>query len=349
HPDPAFLDEAYPGLARYASWLLATRDGDASGMLDVANHYETGQEYMSRYQAVDPNADRAGWSGALRLKGIDITVYGYRLCRALERLAAAAAPADVARWRAAAERGGRAIRERMWDAESGMFSDVHGATGARTGVKAAVCFYPYLTDLTDGAHTAGLARHLFNPREFWTPYPVPSSSVDDPLFNADAEWKGKRLNCPWNGRVWPMTNAHVADALARVVRTQRPDWAPRLGDFLRRFFRMMTFEGRADRQNCFEHYHPYNGRGSVYRGIDDYQHSWVNDLLVSHVIGVLPRGAAGVTIQPLALGIARASLDGVRVAGRKLRVVVADGRFRAWVNGRAAGGGKVGVPLEIAF
>jgi len=53
-------------------------------------------------------------------------------------------------------------------------------------VKAAVCFYPYATDVTDASHTAGLARHLFNPREFWTPYPVPSSSADDPLFNADA-------------------------------------------------------------------------------------------------------------------------------------------------------------------
>ena len=349
HPDAAFLAEVYPGLARYGAWLATTRDGDASGMLDVANHYETGQEYMSRYQAVDPNADRAGWTGGLRLKGVDITVYGYRLFRALERFAADAAPGDVARWRTAAERSARALRERMWDGDVGMFSDVNAATGARTGVKAAVCFYPYATDVTDASHTAGLARHLFNPREFWTPYPVPSSSADDPLFNADAEWQGKRHNCPWNGRVWPMTNAHVADALARVVRTQRPDWAPRLGDFLRRFFRMMTFDGRADRQNCFEHYHPYNGRGSVYRGIDDYQHSWVNDLLVSHVIGVLPRGAAGVTIQPLALGVERASIDGVRVAGRKLRVAVAGGRFRAWVNGRAAGTGKVGVPLEIAF
>ncbi|HXI33517.1 MAG TPA: hypothetical protein VNH63_05495 [Gemmatimonadales bacterium] len=349
HPDPAFLAEAYPGLARYGAWLATTRDGDASGMLDVANHYETGQEYMSRYQAVDPGADRAGWTGALRLKGVDITVYGYRLFRALERMAADTAPGEVARWRAAAERSAHALRERMWDGDEGMFSDVNGATGKRTGVKAAVCFYPYATDVTDASHTAGLARHLFNPREFWTPYPVPSSAADDPLFSADAEWQGKRHNCPWNGRVWPMTNAHVADALAHVVRTQRPDWAPRLGDLLRRFFRMMTFDGRADRQNCFEHYHPYNGRGSVYRGIDDYQHSWVNDLLVSHVIGVLPRGAAGVAVQPLAVGVERASLDGIRVAGHNLRVHVAAGRFRVWVNGRAAGAGKVGVPLEIAF
>jgi len=98
-------------------------------MLDVANQYETGQEYMSRYQAVDPNADRAGWTGALGLKGVDITVYGYRLFRALERFAADAAPGDVARWRTAAECSARALRERMWDGDVGMFSDVNAATG----------------------------------------------------------------------------------------------------------------------------------------------------------------------------------------------------------------------------
>src|SRR5258708_38937943 len=103
-------------------------------MLDVANHYETGQEYMSRYQAVDPNADRAGWTGGLRLKGVDITVYGYRLFRALERFAAHAAPGDVARWRTAAERTARALRERMWAGEGGEVSDVNPGNGARRGV-----------------------------------------------------------------------------------------------------------------------------------------------------------------------------------------------------------------------
>ena len=48
-------------------------------------------------------------------------------------------------------------------------------------------------------------------------------------------------------------------------------------------------------------------------------------------------------------GMWRGQIEGVRVAGHKLRVAVAGGRFRVWVNGRSAGAGKVGVPLEIAF
>ena len=198
-------------------------------------------------------------------------------------------------------------------------------------------------------HIAGLERHLFEPAEFWTEYPVPSSSVDDPLFNPDAEWKGKRHNCPWNGRVWPMTNSHVIDALARVVRLHQAEWAGQLGQLIRQFARMMTFAGDPDRPNCFEHYHPHTGRPSVYRGIDDYLHSWVNDLIVSHVMGVLPDGPRGLTVWPLPLGITRAALAGVRVAGRDVAVAVDGARFRVRIDGRAAGEGSVGEPLTIAF
>ena len=72
-----------------------------------------------------------------------------------------------------------------------MFSDVNPATGDRTGVAAAVCFYPYFTDLATAEHLPGLERNLLDPSRFWTSYPVPSTAVDDPLFNAEAEWKGK--------------------------------------------------------------------------------------------------------------------------------------------------------------
>jgi hypothetical protein len=348
HPDRDFRAEVYPGLSRYAEWLLGTRDVEGSGMLDVVDQFETGQEYMSRYQAVDPDADRLGWQNRIRLKGVDVTVYGYRLFRTLEELATAIDPPGVARWRAAAERTARAVRTRMWDPDLEMFFDVDPATGRRTGVKAAVCFYPFLTDLTDASHVGGLARHLFNPAEFWTPFPVPSSSVDDPRFDPDAEWKGKRHNCPWNGRVWPMTNSHVTEALARVVRVHEPEWAPRLSRLLRRSLQMMS-SGSATLPNAFEHYHPYNGRPSRYRGIDDYQHSWINDLLVSHVLGVLPHGFTGLTVHPLRLGITDTRVRGLRVGGHDIDVAVSGRGFRVHVDGRHAGAGRVGEPLSVNF
>ena len=344
HPDRAWLGRIYPEVARYAGWLHSTRDADLSGMIDVVDQYETGQEYMSRYEAVDPDADRYGWENRIRLKGIDVTVYAYRLYRLLAAIGPDAA--CRAEWTARADRSAAAIRGVMWDAETGMFSDVNPVTGRRTGVKAAVCFYPYMTDLAGAEHLEGLSRHLFNPAEFWTPYPVPSSSVDDPRFNPDAEWKGKRHVCPWNGRVWPMTNSHLVDALARVVRWHRPEWAPWLVHLLRQFIAMMSFDGDPARPNCFEHYHPFSGRGSVYRGIDDYQHSWVNDLLVRHVAGVLPLGRAGIIIDPLPFN-ETVALSRLPVAGHLVDVSIDGSGFSARVGGLSAGRGRIGRALRV--
>ena len=346
HPDAAWLGRITPALSAYGEWLLRTRDAEGSGMIDVVDQYETGQEYMSRYEAVDPDADRYGWENRIRLKGIDVTLYAWRLFAFLaERVPEAAARAT---WAARAARTAEAIRNRMWDPALGMFSDVDPATGQRTRVKAAVCFYPYLTELAGPAHLEGFGAHLFNPAEFWTPFPVPSSSADDPRFRPDAEWKGKRHVCPWNGRVWPMTNSHVIDALARVVRLHRPSWAPQLVHLVRQFVRMLSFGGDPARPNSFEHYHPGTGRASVYRGIDDYQHSWVNDLLARHVAGLLPRGAEGVLVDPLPFG-GRTELRGAVVAGHTVDVAVQEGRFEVRVDGRRAGRGRVGGALEVRW
>jgi len=344
-PDDAFVRELYPPMARLAEWLVRTRDADDTGMFDVVDQYETGQEYMSRYQAVDPDADRHGWENRLRLKGIDITVYAYVLFRALERYAARAG-GDAARWAALAERTKLAVRKSMWDTKRGMFSDVNPTTGKRTRVKAAVCFYPYFTDLVDASHLDGLRAALFDPAQFWTPFPVPSSSADDPLFSADAEWKGKRHACPWNGRTWPMTNSHLVEALAAASRLGAPDLRARAAELLKRCVRMMFHEGDLRRPNCYEHYNPLTGHAAIYRGIDDYQHSWVADLIVRYAAGVQPH-EGGITVDPFPLELEQLTLTGVRVRGRSLEVRLVGDRFTV-ISGGDRIEASLGESVELA-
>jgi mannosylglycerate hydrolase MGH1-like protein len=345
-PDDAFVAEMYPKVARYAEWLLHSRDAEESGMLDVLNQYETGQEFTSRYQVIDENADGYGWENRIRLKGIDVTVYGYALLRALERLAPRVAGADPSRWRMLAERTADAVRSRMWDADTGMFSDVDPRTARRTGVRAAVCFYPYFTDLATAEHLLGLERNLFDAARFWTPFPVPSSSLEDPLFDATAEWKGKRHACPWNGRVWPMTNSHIIEALARAAIAYAPHLRQYTTQLLFRFVRMMFHDGDVKRANCFEHYNPLSGRPSIYRGIDDYQHSWVNDLIIQYVLGIRPH-ASGITIDPFPCGLELAEITGVEVRGVRLNVRVEGERVKLTGPGIVRES-RIGVPMEIA-
>jgi len=244
-----------------------------------------------------------------------------------------------------AARTADAVREHMWNPTTRMFSDVDPRTGDRTGVKAAVCFYPYFTDIATAEHAAALDRTLFDGAQFWTPYPVPSSSADDPLFDPFGHWKGKRHVCPWNGRVWPMANSHVAEALAGAALAHAPRLREAAAAFISRFVRMMFHDGDLRRPNSYEHYNPLTGHGSAYRGVDDYQHSWVNDLLIQYVAGVRPH-AAGITVDPFPFGLDHVELTNLRVRGVALTIRLDGTRFTVTAGGSQRVG-TVGTPIEV--
>ena len=347
-PHEVALARCYEGLSRYARWLNTARDPEGSGMFTVTNHFETGQEYMSRYMAVDEEADVAGWRPRLRLKGIDVTVYAHQLFRALESVARRLErPGDEGEWRRLTDRSWTAIDERMWSAEARLFTDVDGRTAERTGVKAAVGFYPLLTGRVGGARLDALLDHLEDPGTFGTPFPLPSSSVDDPRFSAEGVWRGKRRNCPWNGRVWPMTTSHVIEGLLRCWRGGNERAGKLAADMLIRFARMMFTDGDPARPNCFEHYNPYTGRACHFRGIDDYQHSWILDLLARGFAG-LHVDASGVEVRPLPDGPARVSLGPIVARGRTLHVEVEPGRVSVSVDGERFDGPR-GEPLRVRW
>jgi hypothetical protein len=343
HPQGARLEAMHTGLERYAQFLLRERD-DGNGLTQIVNQWETGQEYMSRYFAADETADL--WQAMrARLSGVDSSVYAYRIFQTLERFAHVL-ERDPAPWQTAAARTRSALLERSWDAARAAFYDL-APDGTRTNTLHAVSFYPYMTDLTTTEHLHGLGAHLLNPDEFWTPYPVPSSAVNDPYFSATPEWKGKRHNCPWNGRVWPMTNAHIADVLLHASSLE-PALREPAAEFVQRFVHMMFEDGDPARPNAYEHYHPYTGHASTYRGIDDYMHSHLLDVIVRSVAGIDPDGER-VRVNPLPMGVAFA-FGPVRVRGHELEVSSGDGRtFTVVVDGAQTLHSKIGeaVTLEI--
>lgn len=347
-PDGELLGRIYEGLSRYAEYFDRERDPERSGLYDIFNHYETGQEYMHRYMAVSERADEENWGNVFRLKGVDAATYMYRIKSMLSTAAGELGEAAAsARWRGEAAGIRRAVREKMWDPEEEMFFDVDPETMTRTGVKAATCFYPYFTDIAGREHIAGLKRHLFNPGEFWSRYPVPSSSIDDPYFSARGTWKGRRMNCPWNGRVWPMANSHIAEAVARsAVRFDDGELRSKAVEFIRKYIGMLFFDGDPGRPNCFEHYNPLTGEPSTYRGIDDYQHSWIVDLIIKYVCGIRP-GDSGVVVDPFPFELDHFTIEGVRVRDARMKVSGKGDSFRVWIDGKLVSKSRIGEAVQI--
>ena len=332
-PNDAFLREMYAPLSRYADWLMHARDAESSGLIDILAPREIGERHSSRFEGVDPGGARDELSSGRRLKGVDVTTYAYSLVRALETMAQRAGhPPDARRWRVIRERIGAAVRSRMWDAGDEMFSDVDPVSGDRTRVKTAHCFFPYATDLVTASDGGGLERHLLDPGEFWTPFPVPVTAVDEPFFSAYGEWKGQRQSQPWNGRVWPSVNSSIMDALGATAAAHAPGMREEAASFLRRYVRMMFHDGDLQRPNAFEHYNPLTGQASVYRGLADVQRSWVADHIVQWVMGIRAHDG-GVTIDPFPFALDRAEMTGVRVREHTIDVRIAGRRVIASIDG----------------
>lgn len=346
HPDPAFLKRIYEPMKKYLEYFENVRDREDSGLYDVVDQYETGQEYMSRYTSVDPMADRYGWINNIRLKGVDATVYIYNVKKMLAWIAdSLGLKEESLHFQESAKKTKEAVLKLMWDSEEMLFSDVNPTNWKPTGIKAAVCFYPYMTDIVDESHLEGLKRHLLNPEEFWTEYPVPATSVDDTLFSPWAEWKSKRHNCPWNGRVWPMTNSHIADVLGLCARRFEDNLLKeKTVELILKFIRMMYYEGDLARPNCFEHYNPFNGKASTYRGVDDYQHSWVIDLLFRYLAGI-ELSQDSLIIDPFPFGI-DFEIENLIIKGKELSVKFLNGVLQASYSGKTTRAGK-GERLEL--
>lgn len=282
---PEAVDRSHLGmLRRYADYLLRhrTTSKDLAGptLYDVFDQNETGQEYMSRYQFASDTADR--WA-SFRVSGIDASVYAERTLAALDGFRFVGSPYGA--FSAGARRG---LRELAWDDEAEFFCDVR-PDGVRSPARPATGLYGLLVPGLEDLGARAVRRWLASPDEFWLPAGFPATARSDETFDADGEWKGKRLNCPWSGRSWPMANSHLVEGLARLARENGDRDLKRLaGEALMKSVRLMFHEGDPTRPNSYEHYNPLTGRPSLYRGYDDYMHSWVAALILRHVCGVIP-------------------------------------------------------------
>ncbi|HUW57098.1 MAG TPA: hypothetical protein VMZ92_10715 [Planctomycetota bacterium] len=344
HPDKTFLKSVYEPLVRYARYFTRYRDKENSGLFDVTDQGETGQEYSSRYQFVDPEADT--WK-EIRLKGVDATVYLYELFRALAWMAGVLGKRrDVNKWNKLAEETCRAVRSRMFDPAGQMFVDVRPETGERSPVKAAVGFYPFATDIATTDHLEAVHRNLLDPKAFWTEFPVPTVSMDDPHFSATGEWKQMRMRCPWNGRSWLMTSSHVAEALAEAAVRLDENLRVRASELLRNLIRMTFIDRDPARPTSYEYYNSLNGHAPFFRGVDDYMHSYIADLILRYVCGLRPDADGVLTVDPFPFGLKKVSVNNVKIRGKEIALDMIAGRGRLLV-GRQPTRFVIGRPVTV--
>jgi hypothetical protein len=118
-----------------------------------------------------------------------------------------------------------------------------------------------------------IIEHLINPEEFWTEYPVPTLSLDDPYFNAEDEYQSY-----WNGRVWPNINWLLIETL---VRNKSYKEARILIE------KTIKICIASEEPQCYENYNPFTGLPYITHNIFNYGWGGIfNDILIIRVFGM---------------------------------------------------------------
>ncbi|MCA8952543.1 MAG: hypothetical protein KDE27_23730 [Planctomycetes bacterium] len=280
HPDKATKKAVLVPMQRYVKWLANNRDPEGSGLTDIVNHFEARQEFSRRYAVIDPKADRAvEFEEQFRLKGIDASVFRYRLVKWLHAVAEEIQEKAMAnRFLAEVEVILDTIRRKMWDEKAGLFMDLDPKSRRKTNVRAAVGFYPLATDIPNAKQVDKMIDLLGNRQEFWSKYPVPSIAVSDSTFDPAGRWKGTRKDAPWNGRTWPGVNCHILEGLTYWAERGNKKAGRLATKLLESTIKMLSGDLEGDQTpNSLEHYNPETGLGSRYRGIDMSLNAFVLD------------------------------------------------------------------------
>ncbi len=330
HPDRATKRAVIMGLQRYTKWLANNRDPEGSGLTDICNQFESGQEFSRRFTVIDDKADRAEeFDEQFRLKGVDVSIFRYRLVQYLAKVADDLQEKAMAnRFIAATEVIHDVIKKRMWDEKSGLFMDIDPKSRRRTGVKAAVGFYPLGTDIPTPAQKEAMLKTLADRNEFWTKHPVPSLSISDPYYNPDGQWRDTRRNTPWNGRSWPMVNSQILEGLAHTAERGNKQAMKLCKDLFNRTISMVSGElDGVEEGNIYEHYHPVIGRPARQRGLNLYMHSFLMDNIFRIACGIAVRYGE-VQNDPVIDDMPDFKLHGVPVGNKRFNVERKNNKFK---------------------
>lgn len=189
--DRAFLEEAYPLLARYLEWYTANTRGIAG--LHTAPDDATGMDNSPRFDS--------GELGAC----VDFSAFLAQEQECLARIAGELGlPVEAASWRARGEALAATVNERMWDPAVGFYFDLD-REGRRIPLKTVAGFVPLLAGVATRQQASRLVDHLVATDEFWTPVPVATVSKDEPAYGDDM----------WRGPVWINYNYMIVRGLER--------------------------------------------------------------------------------------------------------------------------------------
>lgn len=239
--DKKFLKKVLSKLAKHHRWLLENRDPDGDFLISIISPNESGMDESPVFQYVAGflgedfvrlhyyyrKGDFRNLGNAYNSKKIlkeDYfnveellfnTVFA-ESSRSLSRLFLAAGNKKESQFfKKLANKTEDALLTKCWNKENMIFYSLFSKDEKEARVKTISSLIPlYLSGLKGDQLESLVQKHLLNPREFWTAYPVPSVSKDEPHYvPTDTSWY--KIKLIWRGPTWINTNWFIVKGLRR--------------------------------------------------------------------------------------------------------------------------------------
>jgi hypothetical protein len=218
--DNKFLQKVYNSLEKFDDYLWKTRDSDGDGCLETWCIYDTGEDNCIKFNEF-PNAWPYDFPPAKEtvlklskqdlkknckvsqydslaemtfpMESMDIMSYSYS-CRDVLSLISRELKNDKDDyWRSKAKAVRSKIKSYLWDADKHACFDKDKYNNTMPVLVHNNLRCMYYGSFDQEMADAFIQFHLLNPKEFWTPMPLPSIAANDPLFRniPGNNWSGQ--------------------------------------------------------------------------------------------------------------------------------------------------------------
>jgi len=239
--DQNFLLKVYHSLEKFDAYLWKTRDSDHNGCLETWCIYDTGEDQSVRFNGFPkawsfdypPTKEIASRLSKEELKvhckedsydstidptvpieSMDVMSYSYSCRDILSLIAKELNNGQEKYWRLKANEVKSKLKSYLWDEEKKACFDKD-----KNNETIPVLLHNNLRCMYFGSFDLDMADkfiryHLLNPREFWTPMPLPSIAANDPKFeNVEGNnWSGQPQALTYQRSIQALENyGHFAE------------------------------------------------------------------------------------------------------------------------------------------
>jgi len=274
--DLDFVKRVYDPLRKFDKWLEENRDVNGEDLINLVHQGESGWDNSYRFlpNRILKYATSPMVNEGKTMQSPDFNTYFYLSRLVLAKFAALLGDKQTAKeFRDKAKKTAEAIQT-LWDEELGLYIDRYEADHTPHKVKTPGGMVPMLGAIPDKERTRRMVSRLTNPHEFWSPYPIPTLSMDHELFNVDDEYQSY-----WNGRMWPQINWVMIEGL---IRYGYHDVAREIA--------LKTVESFAKfGPSAGENYHPIEGGPFRKHSTNTFNYGWGGlgaDIIIRRLLGI---------------------------------------------------------------